>query len=331
MNGVIGLDQVAVRAYRGMCLARAFDTKLSSLYKAGKVFGGVFLGRGHEAVAAASAVFLKKGHDVYNPFIREMAGRCVWSEDALLEAARSYFGSVLGCMGGKDGNVHWGRPTQGNPAPVSHLGAMLSVVAGMMLAKRLRGESGDVGVACIGDGTTSVGAAHEACNLIAVEKLPVVVVITNNRYAYSTPNSEEFACADLVDRGRGYGMRTHSCDGTDFLQTLSVMQQAVQAARDGEGPQWMVATTLRMCGHGEHDDSSYIPTELKEAYARKDPLDVARRQLLERGWLGASEADEMDAVAREVVQRAIAQAQREAPPEPRVMDWRATSWDPQKA
>ena len=116
MNGVIGLDQVAVRAYRGMCLARAFDTKLSSLYKAGKVFGGVFLGRGHEAVAAASAVFLKKGHDVYNPFIREMAGRCVWSEDALLEAARSYFGSVLGCMGGKDGNVHWGRPTQGNPA-----------------------------------------------------------------------------------------------------------------------------------------------------------------------------------------------------------------------
>ena len=93
----------------------------------------------------------------------------------------------------------------------------------------------------------------------------------------------------------------------------------------------MVATTLRMCGHGEHDDSSYIPTELKEAYARKDPLGVARRQLLERGWLGASEADEMDAVAREVVQRAIAQAQREAPPEPRMMDWRATSWDPQKA
>ena len=331
MNGVIGLDQVAVRAYRGMCLARAFDTKLSSLYKAGKVFGGVFLGRGHEAVAAASAVFLKKGHDVYNPFIREMAGRCVWSEDALLEAARSYFGSVLGCMGGKDGNVHWGRPTQGNPAPVSHLGAMLSVVAGMMLAKRLQGKTGAVGVACIGDGTTSVGATHEACNLIAVEKLPVVVVVTNNRYAYSTPNSEEFACADLTDRGKGYGMRTYSCDGTDFLQTLSIMQQAVQSARNGDGAQWVVATTLRMCGHGEHDDAAYISAELREEYAQKDPLDVARRQILGKGWLSEQEADEMNAVAQDDVQRALAQSQREDTPVSRTMDWRATSWNPQEA
>lgn len=330
MGGVMELDQVALRAYRGMCLARAFDTKLSSLYKAGKVFGGVFLGRGHEAVAAASAVFLERGRDVYNPFIREMAGRCVWSDDALLEACRSYFGSSLGCMGGKDGNVHWGQPMQGNPAPVSHLGAMVSVVAGMLLAKRLRGESGSVGVACIGDGTTSVGATHEACNLIAVEKLPVVVVITNNQYAYSTPNSSEFACADLADRGKGYGMRSHSCDGTDFLQTLSVMREAVRAARGGEGPQWLVATTLRMCGHGEHDDASYIPAELKEAYAQKDPLDVARRQLLRKGWLSEQEADKMDAVARDDVQRALAQAQREVTPAPQTINWNSTSWNPEE-
>ncbi len=331
MGSVTELDKAARRAYRGMCLARAFDTKLSSLYKAGKVFGGVFLGRGHEAVAAASAVFLERGRDVYNPFIREMAGRCVWGDDALLEAARCYFGSALGCMGGKDGNVHWGQPMQGNPAPVSHLGAMVSVVAGMLLAKRMRGDAGAVGVACIGDGTTSVGAAHEACNLIAVEKLPVVIVVTNNQYAYSTPNSQEFACAELTDRGIGYGMQAHACDGTDFLQTLGTMQRAVEAARTGEGPQWVVATTLRMCGHGEHDDASYIPAELKEAYAQKDPLDVARRQLIEKGLLTEQEAEEWEAAAREDVQRAVAQAQREAPPAPHTMDWSATSWKPQRA
>ena len=208
---------------------------------------------------------------------------------------------------------------------------MLSVVAGMMLAKRLQGKTGAVGVACIGDGTTSVGATHEACNLIAVEKLPVVVVVTNNRYAYSTPNSEEFACADLTDRGKGYGMRTYSCDGTDFLQTLSIMQQAVQSARNGDGAQWVVATTLRMCGHGEHDDAAYISAELREEYAQKDPLDVARRQILGKGWLSEQEADEMNAVAQDDVQRALAQSQREDTPVSRTMDWRATSWNPQEA
>lgn len=313
-----------------MCTARAFDTKISALYKAGKIFGGVFLGKGHEAISACQAVFLQKGRDVYNPFIREMAGRCAWSEDAVLESARSYFGSVYGCMGGKDGNVHWGQPMQGNPAPISHLGAMVGVVAGMMLAKRFRGEQNCVGLANIGDGCTSVGAAHEACNLIAVQKLPVVIVVSNNRFAYSTPNNQEFACADLTERGRGYGLPTHECDGTDFMQTLRVMYDAVSAARSGDGPQWVVATTLRMCGHGEHDDASYIPSELKQAYADRDPLLVARRQLLETGWLTEQEDETMNAEIREEVQRAVAQAQREPSPSPQTLDWSAVTRKPEQ-
>ena len=331
MTRVSELKDAALRAYRAMCTARAFDTKVSALYKAGKIFGGVFLGRGHEAIAACEAVFLEKGRDVYNPFIREMAGRCAWSDDAVLESARSYFGSALGCMGGKDGNVHWGQPLQGVPAPVSHLGAMVGVVAGMMLAKRFRGEKGCVGVACIGDGTTSVGAAHEACNLIAVQKLPVVVVVSNNLFAYSTPNAQEFACASLCDRGRGYGMATHECDGTNFLQTLATMQCAIAAARAGEGPQWVVATTLRMCGHGEHDDASYIPDSLRQAYADRDPLAVARRQLVEEGWLSEQQDEELNAHIRDEVQRAVAQAQREPVPDPRSLDWTSVSWKPVRA
>ncbi len=320
------MKEAALRAYEAMVMARAFDTKASALYKAGKVFGGVFLGRGHEAIAACEAVFLRKGHDVYAPFIREQAGRCVWG-DSVLESARTYFGSVEGCMRGRDGNVHWGHPLEGTPAPISHLGAMVAVVAGMMMAKRMQGVTDAVGVACCGDGTTSVGAFHEACNLIAVQKLPVVVVVSNNQFAYSTPNAEEFAC-DLQDRGRGYGMAAHACDGTDFMQTLEVMQRAIAAARRGEGPQWVVATTLRMCGHGEHDDSSYIPAELKAAYADRDPLAVARRQLLALGWLTEQQDADLLTRSTDEVQRLVAQAQKEPPPDPATEDWHATSWRP---
>ncbi len=321
------MKEKALTAYRAMVMARCFDTKTSALYKAGKIFGGVFLGRGHEAISACSAVFLSKGRDVYNPFIREQAGRCAWG-DSVLEAARSYFGSSLGPSAGKDGNVHWGFPKEGTPAPVSHLGAMVSVVAGMVLAKRMQGQTGMVGVACIGDGTTSVGAAHEACNLIAVFKLPVVVIVSNNQFAYSTPNSQEFACRSLVERGAGYGMVCHECDGTDFMQTLQTMQSAIAAARAGEGPQWVVANTLRMCGHGEHDDASYIPAEMKEKFADRDPLDVARRQLVAEGWLSDAAADAVLAECTEEVQRCVAQAQQESTPNPGTLDWSATSWKP---
>lgn len=324
--------KTALRAYRAMCMARAFDTKVSALYKAGKIFGGVFLGRGHETIAACEAVYLQKGVDVYAPFIREMAGRCAWDEEvAVLESARAYFGSASGCMGGKDGNVHWGMPMSGAPAPISHLGAMVAVVAGMVMAKRMQGQQGCVGMACIGDGTTSVGATHEACNLIAVAKLPVVVVVSNNQFAYSTPNRSEFACESLVERGRGYGMACHECDGTDFFRTLETMRRAVAAARSGEGPQWVVAETLRMCGHGEHDDSCYIPAELKAAYADRDPLDVARRQLMEKGWLTEAEESALSDFCRDEVQRLVAQAQKEAPPAPGALDWNAVSWKPERA
>ena len=329
MGNVNGIDmqEAGRRAYRAMVMARAFDTKISALYKAGKIFGGVFLGRGHEAVAACEAVFLTRGEDVYNPFIREQAGRCAWG-DSVLESARSYLGSIEGRMHGRDSNVHWGFPELGNPAPISHLGAMVSVVAGMMLAKRFKGETGRVGVACIGDGTTSVGATHEAVNLIAVEKLPVVIVVTNNQFAYSTPNSQEFA-ADLMDRGRGYGLTCHECDGTDFMATLATMQRAISAARAGEGPQWVVANTLRMCGHGEHDDAAYIPEEVKAAYADKEPLAVARRQMLEAGWITEAEAAAWDDECRDEAQRLVAQAQREKTPTPADEDWCATSWNPE--
>ncbi len=321
---IAGLREPALRAYRAMVMARTFESKISALYKAGKIMGGVFLGRGHEAIAASEGVFLQRGRDVYTPFIREQAGRCAWGYP-VLESARAYFGSACGRMKGRDGNVHWGFPEEGNPAPISHLGSGIAVVAGCMLAKRMKGETGCVGVACYGDGTTSTGAFHEAANLIAVEKLPVIIVVSNNRFAYSTPNEHEFACASLLDRGKGYGIATHECNGTNLLETLAVMKAAIENARRGKGPQWVLANTLRMCGHGEHDDASYIPAALKANFP--DPLEVARSQMLEQGWMTESEIEELAGACAREVQTAVAQAQKEPGPDP-YGEWCATSWNP---
>ncbi len=173
-----------VRAYRLMLLARTLDEKFASLYRAGKIHGGVFLGRGQEALSVSLGTALRKG-DIFAPLIRDTAGRLAFGE-TLLDAVRTYFGSALGPMRGRDGNVHRGDPRNGVFAMISHLGAMISVVNGALFAHRLKGINGTVGATSIGDGGTSTGAFHEAVNQAAVEKLPLVLVIANNHYAYST-------------------------------------------------------------------------------------------------------------------------------------------------
>src|ERR1035438_10130437 len=205
-------------AYRFMLLARMLDDKCAGLYRAGKIHGGVFIGRGQEALSVAVGLSLKKG-DVFAPLIRDAAGRLAFGEP-VVDAVRAYLGSALGPMRGRDGNVHRGRPREGYLPMVSHLGAMISVVNGVLFARRFKNISGIVGAACVGDGATSTGAFHEALNQAAVERLPLVLVVANNQYAYSTPTSEQFACADLVDKAAGYGVESHSVDGTDLAACL---------------------------------------------------------------------------------------------------------------
>src|SRR5678815_3274453 len=190
-----------VRAYRFMLLARILDEKLASLYRMGKIHGGVFLGRGQEALSVALGARLRK-RDVFAPLIRDTAGRLIFGEP-LVDSVRTYLGSVLGPMRGRDGNVHRGRPQEGIYAMISHLGAMISVVNGALLARRLQGLSGSVGASCIGEGGTSTGAFHEALNQAAVENLPLVLVVANNQYAYSTPTERQFACGSLIQKAVG--------------------------------------------------------------------------------------------------------------------------------
>jgi len=313
--------ELHVKAYRLMLLARILDEKFASLYRMGKIHGGVFLGRGQEALSVSVGLALRKG-DIFAPLIRDGAGRLAFGEP-ILDAVRTYLGSPLGPMRARDGNIHRGRPREGLLAMISHLGSMISLVNGALLAHRFKGITGTVGAACIGDGATSTGAFHEAVNQAAVEKLPLVLIVANNHYAYSTPNERQFACRSLLDRAVGYGLAGHHVDGTDLTACLQVVGEAVNQARAGRGPQMVVARLLRLCGHGEHDDASYIDPALRQSPVGRDCLRVAESVLLAKNWADAHVLAAWRSEAVEKVEESVAKVQREPRPDPYREDWRA--------
>jgi acetoin:2,6-dichlorophenolindophenol oxidoreductase subunit alpha len=311
------------KAYRFMLLSRILDEKFASLYRAGKIHGGVFLGRGQEALSVATGLALQQG-DVFAPLIRDSAGRLAFGEP-ILDAVRTFLGSPLGPMRARDGNVHRGRPQEGCLPMISHLGAMISVVNGALLARRFNNITGTVGVASIGDGATSTGAFHEAVNQAAIEKLPLVLVVANNQYAYSTPNSRQFSCESLADRAIGYGVEGHSVDGTDLEACLKTVGAAVERARAGRGPQMIVAELLRLCGHGEHDDAGYVDPELKSAPIGRDCLKAAEEELQFRNWADFETMAAWRNEATRRVEEAVATVQRELGPDPYKENWCAIS------
>lgn len=321
--GITDFKTRYLATYRWMLLARVFEEKLASLYRGGKITGGVFLGKGQEALSASIGVNLRNG-DIFAPLIRDMAGRLAF-KDTLLDAARTYFGSRLGPMQGRDGNIHRGRPKEGYYAMISHLGVMLSTVAGGLMARRFRGEKGVVGATCIGDGGTSTGSFHEGLNMAAVEKLPLVVVVANNQYAYSTCNTRQYACDDLIQRAVGYGVKGYKIDGTNPRACLETLTEAVETARDGGGPQLVVADLLRLVGHGEHDDAHYVNHALKISPIGRDCLDVAKEQILAEGWANETQLASWREQSQAEAEEACLSALRDPQPDPRREKWCALS------
>jgi acetoin:2,6-dichlorophenolindophenol oxidoreductase subunit alpha len=311
--------ELYANAFHWMLLARTVEEKLASLWRTGKIFGGVYLGRGQEAVSAALGVMLRPG-DIFGPLIRDQAGRLAFGE-LPIDVFRVHFGSRTGLTRGRDGNVHRGRPAEGYHAMISHLGTLISVVAGALLARRLKGDSSAIGATTIGDGGTSTGSFHEAINMAAVEKLPLVIVVVNNQYAYSTPNSRQFACQDLLDRAVGYGVEGYSMDGTDLADCLEVLAHATQQARSGCGPQMVVASCLRLSGHGEHDDGFYVDKRLYETPLGRDCLKVAEEYLLETQWADETSLETWKRAAKQQVEDAVAEAQREPIADPESETW----------
>jgi pyruvate dehydrogenase E1 component alpha subunit/2-oxoisovalerate dehydrogenase E1 component alpha subunit len=204
---------------------------------------------------------------------------------------------------------------------ISHLGAMISVVNGALLAHRLKGLTGRVGATALGDGGTSTGSFHEAVNQAAIEKLPLVLVVVNNQYAYSTPNERQFACNSLLDKAVGYGVQAHEVDGTDLSACLSVIGEAVSQARQGAGPQLVFAQVLRLCGHGEHDDAHYVDLKFKSSLLGRDCLKVAETELLERSWAESTTVAQWRLEAIEQVESAVAKVRREPGPDPYKEEW----------
>lgn len=315
----VALREKYLRAFRLMLQARLLDEKFASLYRTGKIHGGVFLSRGQEALSVALGLALRKG-DIFAPLIRDSSGRLAFGE-SVLDAVRTYLGSAQGPMRARDGNIHRGRPTEGLYPMISHLGAMLSVVNGALLAHRFKGITDTAGATCIGDGASSTGAFHEGLNQAAVEKLPLVLVVANNRYAYSTPNRRQFVCHSLKDKAEGYGVEAATVDGTDLFACLELLSRVTARARAGGGPQMVVADLLRLCGHGEHDDCSYIDAQMKASPLGRDCLKVAEQQILAREW---AEPEMIQAWRDEIafdIDEVVAKVQREAPPDPYKEDW----------
>ena len=311
--------------FRWMVLARALDERLAALYRQDHIRGGsVFSGKGQEAYSAAAALSLRQWTadtpgDFFAPLIRDSAGRLAFGEP-ILDAVRTYCGRRTGPMRARDGNVHRGNLSQGQLPMISHLGASVSVISGMLMARRHLGTLADsVGIVSLGDGAMQTGASHEGINVAAVERLPLIILVADNQVSYSTFRDRSFACRSLVDRAIGYGCGAHSCDGTDFDACRITVEAAVAAARAGKGPQMVVASLLRLAGHGEHDDNSYIGAELRARFG--DCVALAEARLTSEGVATAPYWE----AAKNAIAAAVTQALSEPGPDVAAEDWTARS------
>ena len=194
------------------------------------------------------------------------------------------------------------------------------------MARRAKGESGAIGAVSAGEGATSTGAFHEALNQAAVEKLPLVVVVTNNQYAYSTPAARQFACENLVERAVGYGIEGYALEyGNDLAACLNVIGGAAERARAGHGPQLVVTSVLRLSGHGEHDDGSYVAETLKRSKMGTDCMKVTEEFILSEGLATAAELERWRAATVQQVDEVVATVQHEPAPDPDSEEWWAIS------
>ncbi len=256
--------------YYFLKLTRGLEQRVITLYRQGKIVGGVYLGTGEEAIAVGSAVALEPD-DVIAPTHRDL-GANLLKGITPKEYMAQYLAKQTGLTRGRDGNVHFGDITRGIIGFISPMADLLPVAAGVGLAFKLRHERRVV-AAFFGDGASSRGDFHEALNLAAVLKLPVIFICHNNQYAYSTPLSHQMAIEHVADRANAYGMPGIIVDGNDVLAVRDAVSLAAARARTGEGPSLVEGKTMRMRGHAEHDDASYVPPALLEEWRRRDPID----------------------------------------------------------
>lgn len=274
--------------YHYMKLNRMVEEKLTNLYRQGKVVGGLYRSLGQEACSVGAAYALEHG-DIFTPLIRNL-GAIFVRGGRPRDVFAQYMARATGPTGGRDLNVHFGwLQEQGSmPSVISMLGDMIPILTGAVMAERMKGRK-TVALTWIGDGGMSTGAFHEGFNFACVQKAPLVVIVENNKYAYSTPTNKQTANTRFVDRAMAYGCRGVQVDGNDVLAVYEATRTAIFHARAGEGPSLIEADTMRMRGHAEHDDMKYVPRDLLERWVGRDP--IVRYEALLLGRALATSAD----------------------------------------
>ena len=302
--------------YYWMRLTRSLEERLVNLYRQTKVVGGLFRSLGQEADAVGSAFALDKAKgDVLSPLIRNMGAMLVRGAEPT-EIIRQYMAKGDSPTRGRELNIHFGGPERGFIGQISHLGDMVPVMAGVTLSFRMRGED-RVGLVYVGDGATSTGAFHEGINFAAVQRCPLVVIVENNGYAYSTPTWKQTAAERFVDKAIGYGIPGERADGNDVLATYDVTKRAVDRARRGEGVTLIELMTYRRKGHAEHDNQSYVPEGEIDRWAQEnDPLDRYVRRLTGDERVTTDELAAVDARVLGEIDEATDVAERSPMPEP---------------
>ena len=302
-----------LQIYRNMLITRGIEERGHILYRQGKIPGSFYTGRGNEAAAVGVATAMRID-DVGTPVQRDMGVHVTRGTEPWRIFAQ-YMGKADGLAAGRDGNVHMADIHLGLIAMVSHLPALMPVAVGCALAFKLRNEP-RVAVGWSGDGAMARGDAHEAMNMAGVHKLPVVFIVDQNQYAYSTPNRLEFACDHLADRAEAYGFEGVVVDGTDVLTVYREAHAAIEKARAGGGPTLLELVTLRMEGHAVHDDAFYVPRELLEAYNRKDPIERFRRWLKSNELLDEASDDVIALEVKQLLNESLKRADAGALPNP---------------
>ena len=311
-------DNQLLEMYYFARLAREIEERLVILFRQSKVVGGLYRSLGQEGESVATAYALKRT-DAVLPLIRNM-GALTTMGVRPREIFRQYMAKGTSNSRGRDLNIHIvNLPGDGvnEPVivgPISMLGDSVPVAAGIAIGARMRGRD-LVAMAWIGDGATSTGPFHEGLNFAAVQKAPLVIVVEDNKYAYSTPIAKQMAITRIDERAASYGIPHDLVDGNDMLAVYDAAKRMVDRARAGEGTSLLGVDTMRLQGHAQHDDARYVPGTMLEEWTKRDPLPRFRHTLIEKGTVKNKQLDEIDRMAKELAAKEADLAVDDPPPD----------------
>ena len=295
-----------------MRLTRALEDRIRTLFLQGRIAGGVYTAQGHEATTVGAAMMLRDG-DCIVPQHRDLGMHLVRGSSPRAVMCQWLARGNSPTLG-RDGQMHIGDMHHGVVPMISMLGESLPVACGVALTMKMRKRATVVLASC-GDGATNTGAFHEAMNFAAVQKLPMVLVIENNGYAFSTPSYKQFAVQQLSERAAAYGMPGETVDGNDVFAVTKAVERAVEHARSGQGPTIVECKTFRVRGHSEADKADYVPREIREEWLAKDPIKQFEAYLTTRGLLTPRQRAEIEARVKAVVEDAVQFAEQSPAPD----------------